>query len=420
MISSGNTLAEKILSAKSGIKAKAGDFIFAGVDLAFIQDTTGPLTVRQFYAAGFKRPADSLKIAALLDHAAPSPNSNLSNDHLFLRDFIQKTNGLLFEVGDGVCHQIVAESLAKPGDLIVGSDSHTVTAGALGAFACGMGSTDVAIAMGLGKTWFRVPESINIALSGRFANGVFSKDLILYLIGQIRADGATYKALEFSGDGVNNISISERLTAANMAVEAGAKAGIFPSDELTQKFLADQGRPSDYQPITPDDNAVYEQTITINLAKLQPMVAQPHAVDNVAPVEKLKGTKIHQVLIGTCTNGRLSDLEVASRILKGKKRHPNTRLIVAPASRSVLSLAIQMGYIQTLLETGALILPPGCGPCLGLHQGVLGTGEACLSTANRNFLGRMGNPESFIYLGSPATAAATALTGEITDPREVM
>jgi 3-isopropylmalate/(R)-2-methylmalate dehydratase large subunit len=420
MIPSGNTLAEKILSAKSGSKARAGDIIIARVDLAFVQDTTGPLTVRQFFAGGFKRPADSLKVAVFLDHAAPSPSSNLSNDHLFLRGFIQETGGLLSEVGEGVCHQIVSESLAKPGDLIVGADSHTVTAGGLGAFACGMGSTDIAIAMGLGKTWFRVPESIKIALSGKFARGVFAKDLILYLIGHIGADGATYKALEFSGDGINNISVPERLTVANMAVEAGAKVGIFPSDELTREFLREQERPDDYQPVFPDSNAVYEQTIDIDLAELEPMVAKPHTVDNVAPVEKLKGTKIHQVLIGTCTNGRLLDLEVAVRILKGKKRHPHTRLIVAPASRSVLSLAIKMGYIQTLLDAGAIILPPGCGPCLGLHQGVLGTGEACLSTANRNFVGRMGNPEAFIYLGSPATAAAAALMGEITDPREVI
>lgn len=420
MVPPGNTLAEKILSSKSGSKAKAGYFIIARVDLAFVQDTTGPLTVRQFRAAGFKRPADSIKIAAFLDHAAPSPSGNLSNDHIFLRSFAQEMGGLLSEVGEGVCHQIVAESLARPGDLIVGSDSHTVTAGGLGAFACGMGSTDVAIAMGLGKTWLRVPESFKIALSGRFARGVFSKDLILYLIGRIGADGATYKALEFSGNGIKNISVPERLTVANMAVEAGAKAGIFPADELTQKFLKEQGRPDDYQPLFPDDNAVYEQTIDIALSKLEPMIAQPHTVDNVVPVGKVKGTKIHQVLIGTCTNGRLSDLKVAAGILKGKKRHPNTRLLVAPASRGVLSSAIKAGYIQTLLEAGALILPPGCGPCLGLHQGVLGGGEACLSTANRNFLGRMGHPEALIYLGSPATAAASALTGEITDPREVI
>ena len=414
----GKTLAEKILSAKSGSDAKAGDIVIARVDLVFVQDTTGPLTVRQFQAAGFEHPASSLRAALFLDHAAPSPNRELANDHVLLRNFAQQTGCLLSDVGNGVCHQIVAESLAKPGDLIIGTDSHTVTAGGLGAFACGMGSTDGAVALGLGKTWLRVPESIRVALSGRFPSGVYAKDLILYLIGQIGADGATYKALEFSGDTVSTMSIPERLTVANMAVEAGAKVGLFPSDEVTRDYLQAQGRGDDYQPLFPDESANYEQTIEINVARLEPVIARPHTVDNIALARELKGTKIHQVFIGTCTGGRLDDLAVAARILKGKKHHPQTRLVVAPASREVLLAAIEAGYIQTLLQAGAIILPPGCGPCLGLHQGALGTGESCLSTANRNFRGRMGNPEAFIYLGSAATAAATAIKGEITDPRD--
>jgi len=388
--------------------------------LAFVQDTTGPLAVRQFQAAGFNHPANSLKVAFFLDHAAPSPSHELSNDHMLLRNFAQKTGSLLYDVGQGVCHQIVAESLAKPGDIIVGADSHTVTAGGLGAFASGMGSTDIAVALGLGKTWLRVPESIRVALSGRSPKGVYAKDLILHLIGQIGADGATYKALEFGGDAISTMSISERLTISNMAVEAGAKVGLFPADEVTKDYLSAQERRTDYQPLFPDDSAIYEQTINISLAELEPTVAKPHAVDNIALARELKGTKVHQVFIGTCTNGRLEDLAVASRILKGKKIHPETRLVIAPASRGVLLAAIKAGYVQTLLEAGAIILPPGCGPCLGMHQGVLGAGENCLSTANRNFRGRMGNPEAFIYLGSPATAAATALNGEITDPREVI
>jgi len=416
----GKTLAEKILSAKSGSEAKAGDIVIAKVDLVFVQDATGPLAVRQFQAAGFKHPANSLKAAFFLDHAAPSPGHELSNDHVLLRDFARETGSLLYDVGQGVCHQIVAESLAKPGDLIVGADSHTVTAGGLGAFASGMGSTDIAVTLGLGKTWFRVPESIKVVLSGWFPDGVYAKDLILYLIGRIGADGATYKALEFSGDAISNMSIPERLTIANMVVEAGAKVGLFPADEVTRDYLSTQGRKSHYQPLFPDGDAVYEQTINISLAELQPTVAKPHTVDNIALAKELKGTKIHQVFIGTCTNGRLDDLAVAARILKGKKIHPETRLLIAPASRGVLIAAIEAGYIQTLLEAGAIVLPPGCGPCPGLHQGVLGAGETCLSTANRNFRGRMGNPEAFIYLGSPATAAATALKGEITDPREVI
>ena len=314
----------------------------------------------------------------------------------------------------------MAESLAKPGDIIVGADSHTVTAGGLGAFATGMGSSDVAVVFGLGKTWFRVPESIKIVVSGKFSPGVGAKDLILHLIGNIGADGATYKALEFSGDGLAKMSMSDRFTIANMAVEAGAKVGLFPSDSTTQDYLKSQGRGDHYQPLSADDDASYEREINIELAALEPTVAKPHTVDNIALARELKGTKIQQVFIGTCTNGRLEDIASAAEILKGKKRHPETRLIVAPASPQVLLEAIRAGYIRSLVEAGGIILPPGCGACLGLHQGVLAEGEACLSTANRNFKGRMGNPEAFIYLGSPATAAATALTGEITDPREVM
>jgi len=416
----GKTLAEKILSKKSGSDAKAGDIVIAGVDLVFVQDTTGPLTVRQFQAGGFKGLANPQKTALFIDHAAPSPNNGLSNDHLLLRQFAQQTGAIISDVGEGVCHQLVVESLAKPGDVIVGADSHTVTAGGLGAFATGMGSSDVAVVFGLGKTWFRVPESFRIVLSGNFQKGVCAKDLVLHLIGQLGADGATYKALEFGGDTVGAMSVSQRFTIANMAVEAGVKVGLFPADETTRNYLAEQGRDGHYQPVFPDADAIYEQTFNIDVANLEPTISQPHTVDNTAPVRELKGTKIQQVFIGTCTNGRLEDLEIAANILKGKKCHPQTRLVVTPASRQVLLGAIKAGYIQSLIEAGAAILPPGCGPCLGLHQGVLGDGEACLSTSNRNFKGRMGNPEAFVYLGSPATAAATALAGEITDPREVV
>jgi 3-isopropylmalate/(R)-2-methylmalate dehydratase large subunit len=416
----GKTLAEKILSHKSGTDARAGDIVVAEVDLVFIQDTTGPLAVRQFQSGGFKSLANPRKTVLFIDHAVPSPNQNMSNDHRLLRSFAQEAGAVMSDIGEGVCHQLVGEALARPGDVVIGSDSHTVTAGALGAFATGMGSSDVAVAMGLGKTWFRVPESIEVNVSGSFQKGVGAKDLILYLIGLIGADGATYKALEFSGDTVGAMSMAQRLTIANMAVEAGAKAGLFPSDETTRDYLTGQGRGEHYQSISADGDAVYEKTINIDAARLEPTVSKPHTVDNTAPVKELKGTKIQQVFIGTCTNGRLEDLAVAAGILKGKKCHAGTRLIVAPASRKVLLEAIEAGYIQTLIEAGAVILPPGCGPCLGLHQGALGDGEACLATSNRNFKGRMGNPTAFVYLGSPATAAATALAGEITDPREVV
>ena len=416
----GKTLAEKILSNKSGTDARAGDSVVARVDLVFVQDTTGPLTLRQFQSGGFKGLANPQKTALFIDHAVPSPSHGLSNDHLFLRKFAQETGGIMSDAGEGVCHQIVLEALAHPGDVVVGSDSHTVTAGGLGAFATGMGSSDVAVIFGLGKTWFRVPESIKIMVSGDFQKGVSAKDLILHLIGLIGADGATYKALEFGGDTTGTMPMPQRFTVANMAVEAGAKVGLFPADEVTLEFLTGQGRGEHYQPVSPDPDAVYERTININAATLEPTVAKPHTVDNTAPVGEVKGTRIQQVFLGTCTNGRLEDLEISASILKGKKCHSGTRLIVAPASRQVLLAAIDAGYIQTMIEAGAVILPPGCGPCLGLHQGVLGDGEACLSTSNRNFKGRMGNPKAFVYLGSPATAAATALRGEITDPREVM
>jgi 3-isopropylmalate/(R)-2-methylmalate dehydratase large subunit len=414
----GKTLAEKILSIKTGGDIRPGDTIIAGVDLAFVQDTTGPLTIRQFEAAGFTHLADPQKTALFLDHAAPSPSRGLANDHDLLRRFARKMRCLIYDVGEGVCHQIVAESLAKPGDVIIGADSHTVTAGGLGAFATGMGSSDTAVAFALGRTWFRVPESIKIEMEGRFPGGVGAKDAILFLIGQIGADGATHQALEFGGDAVTAMSLSSRLTMANMAVEAGAKVGLFPSDEIARDYLVEQGRAEHYRPLSPEPDAEYARVINLDVDSLEPMVARPHTVDNTVPARELKGTKVQQVFIGTCTNGRLEDLAVAAGILKDKKSV--VRLIVAPASRQVLLAAISAGYIQALVEAGAVILPPGCGVCLGVHQGVLGDGEACLSTANRNFKGRMGNPEAFIYLGSPATAAATAITGEITDPREVI
>ena len=418
--SMGKTLAEKILSQKSGSDARAGDIVIAGVDFSFVQDTTGPLTIRQFQTSGFAGLVNPQRTAIFIDHASPSPSRTLSDDHILLRGFARENGCVISDIGNGVCHQIVAESFARPGDVVVGADSHTVTAGGLGAFATGMGSSDVAVAFGLGRTWFRVPETFKVEVSGNFSRGVYPKDLILHLVGQIGADGATYKSLEFSGDTVKKMSMSGRFTIANMAVEAGAKVGLFPADEMTRKYLVSAGRGNDYQPISPDTDAVYEKTIKIKAADLEPTVARPHTVDNTAPARELKGTKIQQVVIGTCTNGRLEDLAVAAGILKGKKIAPTVRLLIAPASRLVLLEAIEKGYIRDFIEAGAVILPSGCGPCLGLHQGVLGDGESCLSTANRNFKGRMGSPEGFIYLGSPATAAATALAGEITDPREVM
>jgi 3-isopropylmalate/(R)-2-methylmalate dehydratase large subunit len=416
----GKTLSEKILSAKSGTDAKAGDIVISPVDLVFVQDTTGPLTVRQFKAGKKQTLANPARSAVFIDHAAPSPNRALSNDHLFLRQFAADTGCLLFDAGSGVCHQLVAEKLANPGDIIVGADSHTVTAGALGAFATGMGSSDIAVAWSLGKTWLRVPETFKIKVAGRFRKYVGAKDLILHLIGLIGADGATYKALEFSGGTIDKMPMNQRLTIANMSIEAGAKVGLFPSDKVTQAYLKSQGRADKYKPLLPDSDALYERVIDIDASRLEPTVSRPHTVDNTAAAKDLKDIKINQAFIGTCTNGRLEDMAEAASILKGKKVHAGVRLLVCPASRSIMLEANRAGYTNTIIEAGGLILPPGCAACLGLHQGILADGEVCISTANRNFKGRMGNPEGFIYLASTATAAASAITGRITDPREVL
>lgn len=416
----GKTLAEKILSAKAGTEARAGSIVITPVDLVFATDSTGPLTIRQFNESSIKTIHNKERTVLFIDHSAPSPAKELSNDHIFMRKFAEEKGIVLSDIGEGICHQLVAEDWARPWDVIVGADSHTVTGGALGAFSTGMGSTDIAMAMMLGKTWLRVPESVKVTVSGKLPKGVYAKDIILHLIGRIGADGATYQSLEFGGDTVDKLPMSGRLTIANMAVEAGAKVGLFPSDNITRNYLESRGRGKDYKALKPDADAVYESAIEIDASKLEPTVSKPHTVDNTALAKDLKGTRIDQVFIGTCTNARLDDLAIAAGILKGKKSHKHTRLVVGPASQEVMIDAMKAGYIATLMEAGATIVPPGCTGCLGVHMGVLGNGENCLSTANRNFKGRMGNPEAFIYLASPATAAASAIKGEITDPREFL
>jgi 3-isopropylmalate/(R)-2-methylmalate dehydratase large subunit len=410
-------MAEKILSAKCGRETRAGEIVVARVDLAFAQDGTGPLAIRQIEKLGLRGVASPAATRFFFDHASPSPRRELSDDHRFMRDFCKRTGAGFCEVGEGICHQLVAEDYAAPGMLIVGGDSHTCTAGALGAFATGMGSTDVAVAMALGRTWFRVPESYRVELSGRLARGVFAKDLILHLIGDIGAAGATYKALEFCGD-LQALDMEARLTVSNMAVEAGAKAGFFPADEITLAYLKDRGRAG--EALGPDPGATYQKTREYDLSKIEPTISRPHTVDNIALARDLSGVKIDQVFIGTCTNGRIGDLQVAADILAGKQVAGGVRLLVGPASRDVYLEADRRGLLRIFIEAGGLVLPPGCGPCVGVHQGVLGSGEVVLATQNRNFKGRMGNPEGLIYLSSPATAAASALAGKIADPREVM
>ena len=412
----GKTISEKILSDHSGVDASAGDIIVASIDTACVQDGTGPLTVEQLKKITVSNsPKNNI---FFIDHAAPSPRKELSDAHNILRNYARETGAKLSDVGEGVCHQILVESYAGPGDVLIGADSHTCTSGALGAFATGMGSTDVAVGMALGKTWFRVPESFRAEVNNSFGEGVYPKDLILHFIGKIGADGATYMALEFCGSTIENMSMSGRFTLTNMAVEAGAKTGLINSDSTTRKYLEMQGRGEKFKEITADEDAEYEQTIDIDASDLVPVVSAPHTVDNVKPVEDMSDIKVDQVFIGTCTNGRLEDLEVAASYLKGRKIHPDTRLLVAPASRQIYMEAIDNGIIRTLVESGASILPPGCGPCVGVHQGILADGEVCLSTQNRNFKGRMGNPKGEIYLSSPATAAVSAIKGEISDPRK--
>jgi len=416
----GLTLAEKILSENLGREVRAGDFAVFNVNLCLLQDGTGPLAVRQFRKLGFTKVFDPKSVVIFLDHAAPSPRVELSNDHVLLRDFARETGCVLSDVGDGVCHQVMSQYHTSPGDVLIGADSHTVTGGALAAFATGMGSTDVAVGMGLGKTWLKVPAAIRIEAAGDLPLGVYSKDMILHVIGRLGADGATYMSLEFRGDTVEKMTMPSRLVLANMAVEAGAKVGLIASDAVTQKYLDKYDRADRYREIKPDPDAEYDSVLEIDCARLEPLVACPHAVDNVQPVAAVAGTKVQQVFIGSCTNGRLEDLAVAAAILRDKTRHPDTRLIVVPASRRIYMAAVEAGYVKTFLDAGALIQAPGCAACAGFHAGILGDGEVCLATTNRNFLGRMGNPRSFVYLASPATAAASAVKGEITDPREVL
>jgi 3-isopropylmalate/(R)-2-methylmalate dehydratase large subunit len=376
--------------------------------------------VRKIQEMGFKEVFNPRKTIFFLDHAAPSPKFELSNDHNFLRDFAGKTGCQVSEVGYGISHQVVAEREVKPRDVVIGADSHTCTGGALGAFATGAGSTDVAVAMALGKIWLRVPETIRVVVKGELPTGVYGKDIILHLIGKIGAAGATYKALEFAGDTIEHLEMAGRMTIANMAVEAGAKVGLFSSDEVTKDWLKRMGRSGDFKELASDPAAVYEKVIEIDAKTLKPTIACPHQVDNTKTIDQIGEVKVDQVYLGTSCNGRLEDLQIAARILKGKKIHPKIRMIVTPGSRLVYLEGLKDGTMEILIEAGALAMPPGCGACVGLHEGVLGDGEVCLATQPRNFKGRMGSPESFIYLGSPAVAAATAIEGKIADPRRYL
>ncbi|MDP2181306.1 MAG: 3-isopropylmalate dehydratase large subunit [Actinomycetota bacterium] len=415
---SGQTIAEKIFSAHSGTEAHAGDIVVADVDFVMGQDGTSPLAIRALENMGVDEVFDPAKVALVMDHSSPSPIEGVSALHTMMREFGAKTGATVYDVGEGVCHQLIPEKgHVVPGDLMVGCDSHTCTYGALNVFSTGVGSTDGAAAMASGKLWFKVPDTMKVIYTGKLAPGVFSKDLILYLAGEIGVDGATYEVIEFHGPVIDELSVEARMTISNMAIEVGAKAGLMKADAKTLAWFAGRGdkRPA---PVDPDADATYLRELTLDASAIGPQIAKPHAVDNVCPIEEVEGTPIAEGVLGTCTNGRLEDFAIAARILEGRRVHPDVRFIVAPASRQILLDAIEAGYIQTLVAAGAALVTPGCGPCVGTHNGVPSDGENVISTANRNFKGRMGNSNAFIFLGSPATVAASVIEGKITDPRK--
>lgn len=403
------SIVEKILSRKVGREVKAGDLIITKVDGVMATDTTAPYAIKSFEAMGGGQVWDKDKCALIIDHAAPAPNERIANLHSMMRDFAKKQGIRLYEIGEGICHQVmVEEARVKPGDVFMGADSHTPTYGALGAMACGVGSTDLAAVMKTGQIWLKVPQSIRIICNGKLQKGVSAKDLILYLVGKLTISGATYQSVEFQGEAFEDMSLASRMTIANMTAEMGAKTGfVHPKGlELPYAFEVDY----------PDEGASYSQTFEFDVSNLDVQISTPESPDQVENMGPHEGRTINYAFIGTCCNGRLEDLHAAAHILKGKKVHPDVRFIIGPASRSVLLDAISDGTLETLVSAGASILNPGCGPCVGTHQGVPGNGEVVISAANRNFRGRMGNPQSQIYLGAPATVAASALEGKLTNP----
>ncbi len=415
-----STVAEKILADHSGRgEAHPGEVVKADIDFAFMPSLTAALAFYAMNDMDIERVWDRDKVTILLDHIAPATNVTNSSLHKECREIAKEQNlSHFYDINSGVCHQVIPENgHVYPGMLMVGADSHTCTHGAFGAFATGIGSTDMGAAIGTGKLWFKVPETIRVNVEGRLAPRVMSKDVILEAAGELGADGATYCSLEFTGSTVGDMSVGARMTLCNMAIELGAKTGIVEPDEKTFKFL--EGRVSHgYTPVYSDADALYRKTLEIDGAELGPLVACPHAVDNVKPVTEVEGKAVNQVFIGSCTNGRLEDLEAAAKLMKGKRAHPDVRVIATPASYEVYEAANSRGVIKTLMDAGAVVCNPSCSVCFGGNHGILAPGEVGLSTSNRNFRGRQGSTESQVYLCSPATAAASALTGVITDPRE--
>jgi len=414
----GKTLTEKVLGRKAGKDVRAGEVVTVSPDYVLSHDNSAAI-IKEFQKLGVKRVKAPGKIVIVLDHIVPAADEKYAQNHKSIREFVaEQAIPNFFDINAGICHQVLPEQgFALPGLVIVGSDSHTPSYGALGAFATGIGRTETACTWATDEIWLRVPETMRIDLAGRLKPGVFAKDLSLKLIGDHGAEMANYKAVEFAGPAAPGFSVGARLTLANMSAEMGAKNGYFAPDATALRWLEGRAR-GPFAAVTSDPDARYESVLAYDLDALVPQVACPHTVDNVKPVAAVAGKPVQQVLIGTCTNGRLEDLEAAAAILKGRKVHPSVRALVIPASWAVYSEALKTGALAVLVEAGCVILNSGCGPCLGGHEGLMAAGEVCLSTSNRNFRGRMGHRDSEIYLASPATAAATAVTGKITDPRE--
>ena len=417
------TITEKIIAAHSGkSEVRPGDFVFAQVDLALGNDITAPIAIREFEAAGFNSVFDKEKIVLIADHFTPAKDIKSAQVVRVLRNFARKHKiAHYYEVGRmGIEHALLPEEgLVLPGDLVVGADSHTCTYGALGVFSTGIGSTDLAAVMATGEVWLRIPESIKFIYKGELGRWLGGKDLILYTIGQIGVDGARYRAMEFTGPVISSLSMDGRLTICNMAIEAGAKSGIIVPDEITDEYVKERaGRP--YRFYSSDEDARYEETVEFDVSGLSPQVALPPLPSNSNAVEEVSDIKIDQVVIGSCTNGRLSDLKEAAEILRGRKVHPGVRLIVIPATQKIYLEALRRGFLEVFVEAGGVVSTPTCGPCLGGHMGVLAEGERCLSTTNRNFTGRMGHPKSEVFLCGPAVAAASSITGHITHPAEIV
>ena len=419
----GMTMTQKILAKASGqASVKAGDLIMANLNLVLGNDITSPVAIREFEKFGIESVFDKTKIALVPDHFTPNKDIKSAQQALAVRNFAAENDILnYFEVGEvGIEHALLPEKgLVVAGDVVIGADSHTCTYGALGAFSTGVGSTDMAAGMATGKAWFKVPEAIKFNLTGKLNKYVSGKDLILYIIGKIGVDGALYKSMEFTGDGMHSLTMDDRFTIANMAIEAGAKNGIFEVDEKTTEYMKEHSD-REYTVFTADDDAEYTEVIDINLAEVPHTVAFPHLPENARTPENWGDVAIDQVVIGSCTNGRLSDLQHAAQILKGKKVKKGIRAIIFPATQKIYLDALKDGTLQTLVEAGCVISAPTCGPCLGGHMGILAEGEKCVSTTNRNFVGRMGHVESEVYLASPEVAAASAVTGKITAPGEIM